>query len=315
MTTPLKGLTNRLTRWLTYEKPAIGTPLYDFERIRYEIRPCDVLLVEGRSRLSEVIRQITQSPWSHAFLYVGRLHDIDDLALREKLAAHYATTPDVQLVIEGYLGKGTIVSPLENYRTDHIRICRPRGLSRKDAQQVIAFAIQQLGTAYDVRQIFDLARFLFPWSILPRRWRSSLFESHLDDATRTVCSTMIAQAFASIDFPILPVVRQHEETGIELFARNPRLFTPRDFDYSPYFEIIKHPLISFAEEPYRQLPWNKHFISKDGESLYNPSEEQKEDLIKKKRKLGFYLKKSPKEGGDPEKKSNFASRLINQLFG
>ncbi len=262
-----RKLTQSIVQWLTEERVNNEVPLCDFERIRYELRPCDVLLIEGRSRISEVIKQITQSSWSHACIYIGRLHDVDNVALRKELEQKFNGDPNVQLVIEGYLGKGTIVSPLENYKSDHIRICRPRGLSRQDAQQVIAFAINKLGTDYDMRQIFDLARFLVPWSILPRRWRSSLFIQHAGQSTKTVCSTMIAEAFSSIDFPILPVVKQHEESGVELYVRNPRLFTPRDFDYSPYFEIIKYPFISFVENAYRHLPWNRQgFISQDGEN-------------------------------------------------
>ncbi len=263
-----KKLVDRFIDWIAEERPNTDFPLCDFDRIRYEIRPCDVLLIEGRSRVSEVIKQVTQSAWSHSCLYIGRIHDIDDPELRKKLIEHFPGNPDVQFVIEGYLGKGTIVSPLENYKDDHIRICRPRGLSRHDAQQVIAFAINKLGTGYDIRQLFDLARFLFPYSFLPRRWRSSLFQHNVGESTKTVCSTIIAEAFSSIDFPILPVVKQHEESGIELFIRNPRLFTPRDFDYSPYFEIIKYPFVGYAESPYRNLPWNRQgMFSHDGENI------------------------------------------------
>ncbi len=269
-----RKLTHRVIKWLTDEKKNVDVPLCDFERIRYELRPCDVLLIEGRSRISDVIKQITQSSWSHSCIYIGRLHDIDNTALRKKLERHFNGDPNVQLVIEGYLGRGTIVSPLENYKGDHIRICRPRGLTRQDAQQVSAFAIHKLGTDYDVRQIIDLARFLVPWSILPRRWRSSLFVHHAGNSTKTVCSTMIAEAFASIDFPILPVIKQHKESGVELYARNPRLFTPRDFDYSPYFEIIKYPFISFLENSYRNLPWNREgLMSNDGVNIIDPRSE------------------------------------------
>ncbi|MCS5711218.1 YiiX/YebB-like N1pC/P60 family cysteine hydrolase [Candidatus Berkiella aquae] len=279
-----RKLTQGIIKWLTDERANNEIPLCDFERIRYELRPCDVLLIEGRSRISEVIKQITQSSWSHACIYIGRLHDVDNVALRKKLEKQFNGDPNIQLVIEGYLGKGTIVSPLENYKHDHIRICRPRGLSRQDAQQVTAFAIHKLGTDYDMRQIFDLARFLVPWSILPRRWRSSLFVHHAGQSTKTVCSTMIAEAFACIDFPILPVIKQHEESGVELYARNPRLFTPRDFDYSPYFEIIKYPFVSFLESPYRHLPWNRQgLMSQDGVNIIDPMMDM--DKPKKKRKL------------------------------
>jgi hypothetical protein len=69
---------------------------------------------------------------------------------------------------------------------------------------------------------------------------------------------MIAEAFHGVNFPILPIIKRHEETGIALTKRNPRLYTPSDFDYSPYFEIIKYPFITFNDYGlYRDLPWDE----------------------------------------------------------
>ena len=246
---------------LTWNKPPRRFPLSDFERIQYEIRPCDILLIEGRSRVSEVIKTITQSPWSHSVLYIGRLHDIENPVLRERVKHFYDGPPDTQLVIESMLGKGTIVTAMNHYRHDHMRICRPKGISRQDAQQVIGFSIGRLGMEYGVRHILDLARFLFPWSILPRRWRSSLFEHNIGAPTKEICSSMMAEAFNSVHFPILPIVREDTQLGIKLYKRNPKLFTPSDFDYSPYFEIIKYPIFELSEHSvYRNLPWGEEII-------------------------------------------------------
>ena len=247
----------KISQWLTAEPPHDRTPLCDFERLRYEIRPADVLLVEGRSRVSEVIKNITQSAWTHSALYIGRLADIDDPKVRARIEAFYEGNPNDQLVIEALLGKGTIVSKLDKYSRDHLRICRPSGISREDAQLVIAHAISHLGCEYDVRQLLDLARFLFPYGILPRRWRSSLFEHNAGAPTRTVCSSMIAEAFNQVHFPVLPVVQRMENGELRLYKRNARLITPRDFDYSPYFEIIKYPYIGIEDRAlYRSLPWD-----------------------------------------------------------
>ncbi|MFV0477503.1 MAG: YiiX/YebB-like N1pC/P60 family cysteine hydrolase [Parahaliea sp.] len=234
-------------RWLQHKRPLPTTPLSDFERIRHELKPCDIVLVEGRSRVSEVIKLITQSSWSHAALYIGRMHDIENPLLKDMLRKHYIGTADKQLIIESELGTGTVVRALTQYEKEHLRICRPRNLGFHDSQQVIAYAIGRLGTAYDVRQIFDLARFLFPWWILPRRWRSSLFKTNPGHNTHTVCSTMIAEAFGSIHFPILPLVKKLEGDRYRLYMRNPKLCTPSDFDYSPYFDIIKYPFLDFQQ--------------------------------------------------------------------
>lgn len=250
-------LKKTIISWLQRKTPLPEYPLSDFERIRYEIKPCDVVLIEGRSRVSNVIKLITQSPWSHAALYIGRVHDVDDEALRNQLCEYYSGPADQQLIIESELGVGTIVRALSDYEGEHIRLCRPRGLAYKDAQQVLRFAILQLGLPYDVRQIFDLARLMFPWVILPRRWRSSLFRDHAGDSTETICSTMIAEAFADIQFPILPLVKRNEDDSIQLYRRKPRLCTPSHFDYSPYFDIIKYPFIDFSSHSsHRLLPWS-----------------------------------------------------------
>lgn len=271
----LKFINDAFINWLTADRKIMDFPLCDFERIRYEVRPCDVLLIEGRNHVSDVIKFITQSAWSHAALYAGRIHDIEDPIIRYKAMEHFNGTPDTQLLIEGIIGRGTVITPLSFYRQDHIRICRPRGLSPHDAQNIINYAVSKLGNDYDIRQIFDLARFMLPWTILPRQWHSTLFSKTAGESTRTVCSTMIAEAFNSVHFPILPYVKKNKETGIELFRKNPRLFTPRDFDYSPYFEIIKYPFVAFDDHAaYRNLPWNKdgrilHGDDKKSESKFH----------------------------------------------
>lgn len=248
----------KLTNWLTKETPSAEISPHEFDLLKYEIRPGDVLLIEGQSRVSEVIRTITQSPWTHAALYVGRLHEIEDNHLRKTLAVHLKKRENVRLVIEGLLGQGIIVTPLSEYRHHRIRICRAIGISPPDVDLVIAYAIKSLGRRYNVRQLLDLARFLLPWSILPRRWGSSLFKTPTGEPESGICSSLLAEAFNSIHFPILPFLKGKDEfSGVELIKRNPHLFTPKDFDYSPYFEIIKYPVLNPAEETpyYRRLPW------------------------------------------------------------
>lgn len=299
MASLLEKLNQIITDWLMREKPASDLPLSDFERIRYELRPCDVLLIEGRSRISNIIKLITQSAWSHGALYIGRIHDIDNPVLRERLQQFYKGSPEDQLIIESLLGHGTVVSPLTNYSNDHIRICRPKGLSRHDAQKVIGFVIGRLGTQYGIRHLFDLARFLLPWSFMPRRWRSSLFEFHAGAPTHEICSSMIADAFSSVNFPILPLIRKSGE-GYELYRRNTRLYTPSDFDYSPFFEIIKYPIFELEAPPaYQNLPWNSQYISNDDAGLFNPNNIHADE--EKQKRLMNFLEKTKKAIGIEDK--------------
>lgn len=260
---------NRFSKWLMKEPKMPPTILSNYERLRYELRPADVLLIEGNNRVSRIIRQITQSNWSHSVLYIGRLYDIEDPKARVLIKRLYKVAVDEQLIIESILGEGTIVRPLNHYKEYHIRICRPQGLLHADAQQVINYAISHLGMRYNIRHIMDLARFLFPYAILPRKWRSSLFQHNALKPTEEICSSMIAEAFQSVHFPILPYVYRDRE-GYVLINRNPRLITPKDFDYSPYFAIIKYPLTTMSERGfYRMLPWRYGYASDDGKSIYS----------------------------------------------
>ena len=63
------------------------------------------------------------------------------------------------------------------------------------------------------------------------------------DPTRAICSTLIAQCFQCINYPILPRTIPGCAADI-LQTRHHSLFVPRDFDVSPYFEIVKPTLVT-----------------------------------------------------------------------
>lgn len=293
---------DKIVGWLSSNHEDNKMPMSDFDRLRYEIRPGDVILVEGRSPVSEIIKTITLSSWTHSAIYIGRRHNIDDPALREFIKKFYQGEPDDQLIIESQLGEGTIVDSISKYSDDHLRICRPTSITRNDSQKVIAYSINRLGTNYNVRQILDLARFLFPYAILPRRWRSSLFEHNPGTPTHTVCSTMMAEAFASVHYPILPVLHRDENGQLIMYKRNTQLITPKDFDYSPYFDVIKYPILDFDELAiYRKMPWGKdgielndeHDLSMPAPSLISESVEEKIDGESDSPKKNYQKKKHP----------------------
>ncbi|MGF1644504.1 MAG: YiiX/YebB-like N1pC/P60 family cysteine hydrolase [Thiotrichales bacterium] len=229
----------------------------DIERIKRDLRPGDVILVEGRSRISRLVKTVTLSNWTHAAIYIGRPCDQTEPAMLAAFTRHHNGPPTEHLVVEALLGEGTVIRAVDRYRVHHLRVCRPRQLTRDDAQQVVAHALHQIGLAYDLRQMFDLARLLYPFSILPRRWRSSLFDPRNDgDRRRTVCSTLIAEAFARVAYPIMPRVVRDAEDRLCLRRADPRLCIPRDFDHSPYFEALKFAVVEIAEPgAYRALVW------------------------------------------------------------
>jgi hypothetical protein len=279
MTKLYQKLRKKLDHWLLDEPPTNEAMPYDFNRLKYEIRPGDVLLIEGRSRISKIIRTITQSPWTHAALYIGRLIDFEDEEIKAVIRKHAGTniTDKTRLIIEDIMDQGTIVSPLTTYSRHHIRICRPIGITPSDLQLVINYAIKSLGQPYNVRHLLDLTRFTLPWTILPRRWGSTLFRTSSGKPESGICSTLIAEAYTSVHFPILPYIKPDSAQELEVYQRNPYLFAPKDFDYSPYFEIIKYPLFN-PDEPlpyYRRMPWAKSGLQHQDDGILTPPAERK----------------------------------------
>ena len=98
-------------------------------------------------------------------------------------------------------------------------------------------------------------RFLIPLPV-PQRWRRRMIAFGSGDPTKIICSALIAQAFENVRYPILPKVTLLEsEVAREeiLEIRHSSLYAPRDFDISPYFEVVK-PTIELGFD-YTALHW------------------------------------------------------------
>ena len=234
----------RIVRYL--EQPSPGYEPYtpsDIHALEHTLMPGDVLLVEGNSRISGVIKYLTQSTWSHAALYVGDV-------IGKKTEAG-----EPHVLIEVLLGEGAISAPLSKYQIFHTRICRPVGLTERDRGKVCRYMLERLGYEYDVKNIVDLIRYLVPLPV-PQRWRRRMIALGSGVPTKAICSSMIAQAFESVRYPILPRIEliESKETRREiLHIRHYSLYAPRDFDISPYFAIVK-PTIETGFN-YRKLRW------------------------------------------------------------
>lgn len=260
-----KKISTIITEWLMSNvEPQPQDLLYSFDLVCFNLKPCDVILVDGRSRVSQVIKTITQSHWSHAALYIGRIQDIQSIELKKKVQLFFKGAEDVPLLIESQMGSGVMVVPVDKYRYENIRVCRPTGLNKIDNRRVLNFCIQKLGLMYDIRQILDLARFMFPWDYMPKQWRTSLFQHNAGAPTKATCSRLIADAFTSVRYPVLPEIIIDYNNEIELVPRNTRLFTPNDFDDSPFFDILKFPRFDLADASlYQKLKWRDDYVSND----------------------------------------------------
>ncbi|MEQ1755910.1 MAG: YiiX/YebB-like N1pC/P60 family cysteine hydrolase [Micropepsaceae bacterium] len=237
----LKALGHWLADYLTSPGHSHSTsPPTPLSLLRRSLRPGDVLLVEGNSRISEAIKYLTQSTWSHAALYIGDYH-----------APGGGETRPAQF-IEAHAVEGVRVVGMDVYRDNHCRICRPVGVTQDEISTVITFALNKLGHKYDLKNIIDLMRYLIPTPPVPVRWRRRMIALGSGDPTRAICSTLIAQSFQAIRYPVLPDISTVSAATADcpgcveelLRVRHHSLFVPRDFDVSPYFEVVKPTITS-----------------------------------------------------------------------
>ena len=242
-----KALTNYL------EKPSAKydtVSVTETDLLHSCLRKGDVLLVDGNQRISVAIKYLTQSTWSHAALYIGdTLTSTDDKI-------------EPAVLIEADLSDGVIAVPLSKYADMNTRICRPVNLTDDDRNQLVGFMVDNLGAKYDLKNVFDLMRYLLPTPPVPVRWRRRLLALGSGSPTQAICSTLIARGFQSIHYPILPEICEQKKSSLKgsymhreiLHIRHHSLFTPRDFDVSPYFEIIKPTLV--RDFNYKNLVWD-----------------------------------------------------------
>lgn len=254
MTETRDTLADRLGRHLARKlnEPAPGVRPFTHANVaalRRALQPGDVLLVEGNSRISVAIKYLTQSTWSHSALFVGN-------------AVGQATQDGEPLsLVEVNLGEGCVAAPLSKYELYNTRICRPNGLTEEDRGRLIDFMVGSLGKRYDMKNITDMLRWFLPTPPVPVRLRRRMIAFGSGDPTRAICSSLIAQGFARIRYPILPIITR--EFRADALARSQRseilhirhhsLYAPRDFDLSPYFSVVKPTLQAGFD--YRTLRW------------------------------------------------------------
>src|SRR4029079_13025794 len=183
------------------------------------------------------------STWSHSALFVGPIEG--------------AAEPDGEphVLIEANIGRCVTWAPFSKYPPCHTRICRPVGLSYEDRYTVCRYAINRIGFGYDTKNILDLMRYLIHMPV-PQRWRRRMIALGSGDPTKMICSALIAQAFDAVRYPILPKITRAGSRQARreiLHIRDSSLYMPRDFDISPYFEIVKPTIVHGFD--YTTLHW------------------------------------------------------------
>ncbi|PVH28551.1 YiiX/YebB-like N1pC/P60 family cysteine hydrolase [Pararhodobacter oceanensis] len=233
-----------LGQYLEFDRPERQAYVsQDFDALCEMLRVGDVLLVEGRAKISSGIKYLTQSTWSHAALCVSD-----------------QTSGAPCELIEVTLEEGCHKIPLTKYKGFNTRVCRAVSLDDDERKAVARYAEERIGLRYDKRNIFDLARYLLPFPPIPIRWRRRMMSFGAGDPTRAICSSLIAQAFQSVNYPILPTIEMSSAAGASKWhhrevwhIRHYSMFMPRDFDLSPYFAVVK-PTIKKGFD-HRKITW------------------------------------------------------------
>ena len=117
-----------------------------------------------------------------------------------------------------------------------------------------------------------------PAHVVPHRLRGDALHFGSGQPTEVICSSLLGRLFARVGFPVLPqldfpesdsegrrsgllgrVLGHESEHFTGLFRmRHPTLLTPRDFDLSPYFEVVKFNAIASGTFDYERIHWAAH---------------------------------------------------------
>lgn len=282
MRSPRKIFNDWLVRILTRPRRSYRHYGYnDLASLKKHIRKGDVILIDGDQRVSQAIKTLTTSSWSHNCVYIGDELFVREHPMRDAVQRRYGREAK-HLVIEALVEQGVVVSPLIKYLDFNIRICRPFRLRDEDRQVILDDLLSKIGLNYDVKNVTDLMRYLLPFHLIPARFREDALHFGSGLATETICSSMTAAAFQKVGFPIVPergdslpsTVTQRLKlallgrdsrryTGL-LRVRHPTLVVPRDFDLSPYFQIVKFNIIEEGSFDYRRLRWEPEEAPAEG---------------------------------------------------
>jgi uncharacterized protein YycO len=171
------------------------------ESLREVLKPGDVLLSEGNTRMAALVRRITRSSWSHVAMYVGPLEE----------------GRDPRCVVEAHFATGVRAVPLSEFDGQRTRVLRPAALGDADRQRIADWVVRRIGNPYDLAHAWALAKWLLRLTPSPR--------AMAHDAKHFICSSLLAHAFLFIGYPIA--------------ASDTRALIPGDFESASGFDVVK----------------------------------------------------------------------------
>jgi hypothetical protein len=187
----------------------------DRQALAAVLRCGDVLLSAGNTRCAQLVKRLTRSTWSHVSMYVGPLED----------------GPDPLCIVEADIADGVRAIRLSDLDARRISVLRPVRLDATERARLAESVLLYIGSEYDLAHAWLLAR-----SLLVRRWWARLRSVPTTmgrSATRFICSSLIAQAFALIGHSILPAGGTVSDR-----EAHDKFLVPADFERASVFAIV-----------------------------------------------------------------------------
>jgi hypothetical protein len=187
----------------------------DLQALGAVLRRGDVLLCAGNTRCAELVKRLTRSGWSHVSMYVGPLED----------------RPDPRCIVEAHIAGGVRAIRLSELDARRVAVLRPLHLADTDGARLAEYVLRHIGSEYDFAHAWLLARSL----VIRRSWARvrSVPATLRRNATRFICSSLIAHAFAVIGRSVFP-------SGATVRGRDGshNLVVPADFEHASLFAIV-----------------------------------------------------------------------------
>lgn len=176
----------------------------------------DVLLSEGNTRASALVKCLTRSAWSHVSIYVGPLDD----------------GQDPRCIVEADIAAGVRSIRLSELNALNVRVLRPTGLDRMNRSRLAEWVVSRIGSEYDHAHAWLLGRRLLRLPLRPSLRPSP--DAVASTATRFICCTLLTHAFAFVGLVIAPVQAGSGSTARADLGN----VTPGDFERASVFEVI-----------------------------------------------------------------------------
>jgi hypothetical protein len=140
--------------------------------------------------------------------------------------------PDPRCIVEADIAAGVRSIRLSELKGLNVRVLRPMGLQDTERGRLAQWVVSRIGGEYDLKQAWILAR-----SFLGMPAKSGAPETQTaiaESASRFICSSLLAHAFALVGLSILPF----HTAAPAVRTEDLRYVIPGDFERAPAFEII-----------------------------------------------------------------------------